>query len=175
MEYAQRVATHLGSGGQLIPMQGSLRLEPGELQFAHVDSIYFRFSSANVSYNQSMLLGFGSVGTLAATAIGSAVWNSRKRQQAQRIAAAQWRCMGNTPVVVTSQRLLLMGQMAWHPMWFGHILQVVPAVDRFELAVLFEGAPALGFQGPNTPLIAVLLIHLLYGEVLRHPALGTGG
>jgi hypothetical protein len=165
------LATHLRAGHGLQPKSSAIRLQEGESEYTQLWADGFRFHSVDgVTYNHSSFIAFGSVPLLAATAGGSAMLNARKRKQAQAQAAAQWRPMGQVGVTITSQRMLVLREMTWESLWFGHVIQAVPQLQNFTLDMIFEGAPPFRFSGPNVPYMAVMLIFLLHGEVLDIPA-----
>ncbi len=166
MESARRLMSHLRSGGAPAATDIGVRLGYGEEAFGMSQLSYARYASlTDAPYASTTLLGLGSLRALAVTALGSAAWNSHRRRQAERRAAAQWRPLGWTTVAVTSARILVLDEARWQSIWLEQIFQVVPRLDRFELDLLFEEAPAVRFAGPEVPLIAVLLAYLLSDEI----------
>lgn len=175
MESARQLASHLRSGGALVPIRSGMRLQSGESEFTQTQAACSRyFALGDSSYTRSTFLGLGSFGALAFTALGSAAWNSHKRRKAERQAAPQWRPIGQVGVTVTSQRILMLQEMTWESIRFPQILQLSPLVEKYQLDILFEGAPAVRLVGPSVPFISVLLFFLLYGDVVVLPPLGTG-
>jgi hypothetical protein len=162
MTMARQLMDHLDRGGSLIPQSPLMRLGPGEFQYAHLQPHCSRYlANRATAYNQSTVLGLGSLGTLTLTALASAAWNSHRRRKTAMEAAAQWRSLGWLDVVVTSTRLLVLEDLAWRSVWFDRIVQLVPRRDGRRLDVLFEEFPALRLDGPPVPLLAILLHHLV--------------
>jgi hypothetical protein len=163
-ESARRLMGHLDGGGSLVPETPDLRLGSGETQYAHLRVHCSRYLSApRHHHSRTTMLGFGSLETLTLTALGSAMWNSHKRRQAESAAVAQWRPLGWLDVVVTSSRLLVLEELAWRSVWLGRIVQVIPQLERDQLDVLFEEFPALRLNGASVPYLGVMLRHLLDG------------
>lgn len=97
----------------------------------------------------------------------SAIGNANRRRDAQAFAAAQWRPFGCIPVVATNWRVLGCGQGRWLSWWYRGLGQVVPHLPA-DLAVdlLFDEARPIRVAGETVPLLAVVLVHLLYGETV---------
>src|SRR5690606_6933240 len=89
----------------------------GEVPHAQVSADWWAFYGLDeVSYNQSTFIAGRSWTGIATTAAASAMYNSHKRRQAERQAAAQWRNLGHTPLTITNQRLFFIneGQQDWY-------------------------------------------------------------
>lgn len=155
---AWSLATSLRDGCRLEPLSlDGVPLAGDEPAYAELDVTGWRWLGVDgVAYEQRTLLLGGPV-LMCATAVMSAVGNGRRRRDAERAAAPQWRPLGPLRVVVTPRRLLVWHGSAWWSVWLDAIASVHadPAVLRLDLA--FDRDPPYRFEGPDVPVLAVVL------------------
>lgn len=102
---ADELTAALRAGHDLPIIETELLLDGGEV--AHVVAATVScwwYGEMETSYAHRQVTSFGGLGTLALTAGILALGNNRRRASAQRLAAPQWRSLGNAPVTVTSDR-----------------------------------------------------------------------
>lgn len=99
---ADRLADALDNCGWLQPVAvDDAPLDPGEVAYSAMAAHGWRYCAIDVPYEQRTLM-FGGPVLLAATGIASFVASRRRRREAERLAAPQWRPLGALCIVVTS-------------------------------------------------------------------------
>jgi len=103
--FAAETAEALRRGWRPPDLNVPIARREDEMAFAAVPVTVEQFTGADVPYSQGVFLAAGGWGTLAASAIGSAIWNASERRAAERTAAPQWRPVDAGELYVTSWRL----------------------------------------------------------------------
>lgn len=136
-------------------------LDPGEVAHACVSAWGWRFHGVDVSYTQHGLFAFGGLTMFGLTAAATAVGNRRARAEAERLAAPQWRSLGELPIVVTDQRLLVLHQSVWASVWLSGVRRMVPSLGERRLEMGFDDDPPYALCGPWVPYLTVMTSALL--------------
>lgn len=107
----------------------------------------WRYMEVELAYEQRTVLGGGPL-TFFALAGASAVGNRRRRHEAARLAAPQWRPLGGIAVVIDDARLLVHHQGAWASVWLDAITALEGHPGGDGVALLFADDPPYAFTGP---------------------------
>lgn len=145
-------------------------LQAGEVQHAHVSADWWAYHGLDeVSYDSTTFVAGRTWTGLAATAAASAAYNSHKRKQAQRQAAAQWRSLGHTPLTLTNQRMFFVydGQQDWFAL--ENLLLFEAQWHSYSMSLQANGGWPLRFEGAAVPYAAVILEVLLRGTIPTLP------
>lgn len=131
-------------------------LGPGEVAYADLCLQGWRYYGLDdVWYQRHMVLVGGPLMSVV-SAVVCAVANRSRRVEAERIAEAQWRPLGNLRVVVTSDRLLV-----WHRgTWSSIDLDVVAdfrVSSRDDIDLLFASEAPYRLAGRGASTVAVAL------------------
>ena len=138
---ARRLAGRVGSGGALACVASPVVLDPGEVAHAELDAYGWRFETAEVVYEQRMVLAGGGPLLFGLAAAGLAIGNRRAQEAAARLATPQWRPLGQLRVIATNRRLLVFHQSAWASVWLGAIRELHPTLEAQRLELVFEDDP----------------------------------
>jgi hypothetical protein len=117
-------AESLRRGGVPEPVQAPILLGEGERAYARIPVSVDHFAAADAIYTQGFLLAGGSVAGLAATAIGSAMFNASARSKAQAAASPQWRAVDTGELFLTNQRMAVRGNQGFWEYWYPGIQSV---------------------------------------------------
>lgn len=159
VEAARRLADALDNGGWLQPIDiRDAPLDPGEGAYADLLLHGWRYHPIDVRYEQRTVM-FGGPLLFTATAIGSWAANCRRRREAERLAAPQWRPLGTIRTVVTPQRLLVWHWYQWWSVWFSAMTHVKVEPDANALDLFFESDPPYRLAGSGTFALEVALRH----------------
>lgn len=140
-EAGQRLADALDNGGWLRPIAvADAPLKPGEEAYADLPAHGWRYCAIDVQYEHRTVM-FGGPFVFAATGLASLLANRRRRQEAERLAAPQWRPLGPLRVVVTSCRLLVLHQRVWYSVWYSAIDDVRTDWRSRSIDVTFAADP----------------------------------
>lgn len=164
-ETAERLADEIAAGGSLPELVSAVLLEVGEVLHATLDVEAWRYLALDVTYPQTRGFIIGGPIMLGIGAAAKAAANRRARAEAERLAAPQWRSLGDVQMLATSHRLLVFHEGTWASVWYNAIRQIRPALaqDRFEL--YFENDPPYLLQGPSVPYLAVVIATALANEL----------
>lgn len=156
------------SAPQLQPI--GLRLFPQEQLHAVAPLRHEIWCGMDVSYSQSTT-AFGGPLMFATGLLVSAAGNARRRRQAERMAAEQWRFQGFCRTVLTNHRILAFSGNQWVSWDHGSIMELLPAPQQFTITVAFNGIEPLRLTGPGAPWLGVILAFLLFGPayLADHP------
>jgi hypothetical protein len=158
---AWSLATSLRDGCHLAPLSlDGVPLAGDEPAYAELDVTGWRWLAVDGVAYESRTFLLGGPLLMCATAIASAVGNGRRRRDAERAAAPQWRPLGVVRVVVTPRRLLVRHESSWWSVWFEAIASVHPDPAALRLDVVFDRDPPYRFEGPEVPVLAVVLLWL---------------
>lgn len=168
LDAARRLSDALANGGWLEPVAiNGVSLEPGEAAFADLHASGWRyFALDQFAYERRTLLLGGPL-LMALTGVVSAIGNSRRRRDAERAAAPQWRPLGPLRVVVTSRRLLVWFEQSWWSVWYSAIADVRAHSEHWSLDLYFHADAPYRFVGPQVPSLTVILSG---GVVVREQA-----
>lgn len=86
---AANLTHHLRSGGQPAQMAASMRLDPGEVVFASIQTNLHIYTGSDVVLPGSSWVAFGSPMMMLGTLAGSAALNRHSRRKAEKEAAPQ--------------------------------------------------------------------------------------
>lgn len=161
LDEARDLVESLSSGCRLDPLAlDGLPLRDGEHAFAEVDAAAWRWLALDsVAYEQRALLVGGPL-LMCTTGILSLLGNVRRRREAERSAAPQWRALGPVRVVATDRRLLVWHLGAWWSVWFDAVTGVQPDPPAHRLDLTFRHDAPYRLEGPAVPLLAVALAWL---------------
>lgn len=161
MDEARALAASLSAGRRLDPLAlEGLPLLDDERPFAEVDVTGWRWMALDgVAYERRALLAGGPL-LMCTTGILSALGNGRRRREAERIAAPQWRPLGPVRVVATDRRLLVWHLGAWWSVWFDAVSGVHHDLAAHRLDLAFRDDAPYRLEGPSVPLLAVVLAWL---------------
>lgn len=107
----------------------------------------WRYVGVEVAYEQRTVLGGGPV-MFSALAGASAAGNRRRRHEAARLAAPQWRPLGDIAVVIDDARLLVHHEGAWASVWLDAITALEGHPGGDGVTLLFAEDPPYAFTGP---------------------------
>lgn len=157
----RELAERVGAGRPLPRVASPVLLDGGEVAHAVLEADGWRYTSAEVVYDQrSVVAGGGSL--LFGVALAATVWgNRRARAEAARAAVAQWRPLGRLRVVATDRRLLVLHGGAWASVWLGSVRQLSPCAAAKRLELVFEDDPPYALAGPWVPYLAVVVAAVL--------------
>lgn len=106
----------------------------------------WRHMGVDVAYEQSTVLGGGPL-MFSALAGASAMGNRRRRQEAARLAAPQWRPLGDITVVIDDARLLVHHEGAWASVWLDAVTVLEGHPGGAGVTLLFAHDPPYAFTG----------------------------
>ncbi|MDO5052335.1 MAG: hypothetical protein Q4E05_05530 [Pseudoclavibacter sp.] len=147
-------------------------LQPGERCFFDRPLDYARFYSMEVSYHHTSGLYFGPVGFVAAASAVNTIGNIARRQQAARLARAQWRDHQTARVLITDRRMIVRRSGEWIEFPHESVVSFHPEPDGWYLAGEYRGTSALHLSGAHAPTACALLEGVIRGRAAleRHPA-----
>lgn len=161
VDAACSLAASLRDGCWLEPLSlDGVPLIEDEHAYAELDVAGWRWLHLDgLEYAQHALLVGGPL-LMCATGIASAVGNRRRRREAERAAAAQWRPLGPIRVVVTERRLLVWHAGAWWSVWLDAIREMHADPRSLRLDLVFHEDAPYRLEGPDVPVLAVVLAWL---------------
>lgn len=110
----------------------------------------WRYEAVEVGYEQTRIVPGRPV--MAMVVAGTcAMVNRRRRQAALRLAAPQWRPLGDVTVTATDHRLLVLHQGAWASVWLDAVTEVRPHLEAGYVELLFADDPPYALCGPRAP------------------------
>ena len=130
---------------------------PVETVYGEISAYGWRYHALDgIPYERNICLLGGGFG-MVCTGLLSAVGNSRRRRQAEALAAPQWRSLGPLRIAYTSERLLVWHRQAWWSVWLAAVVgsrwdPVHEALDLF-----FEGEAPYRLVGPEVYSLATRL------------------
>lgn len=154
---AAELAEQIAHGSPLPALASTVLLDPGEILHADVGAFGWRFQAMDVFYEQPRILAFGGPVLFAAASIGAASARRRARAEAERLAAPQWRALGEPRVLATNRRLLVWFEGAWASVWYDGIRELQPDLEQHRVTMLFDDDPPYALAGPWVPYLAVIL------------------
>lgn len=104
----------------------------------------WRYVGVEVAYEQRTVLGGGPL-MFSALAGASAIGNRRRRQESARLAAPQWRPLGDITVVIDDARLLVHHEGAWASVWLDAITALEGHPGGAGVTLLFAHDPPYAF------------------------------
>lgn len=156
-DVAVELAEQLANGGPLPVLASTVMLDPGEVLHADVGAVGWRFQAMDVFYEEPRILAFGGPVLFAAASIGASSARRRARAEAERLAAPQWRSLGDLRVLATDRRLLVWFEGAWASVWFDGIRELHPDLEQHRVTMLFDEDPPYALAGPWVPYLTVVL------------------
>jgi hypothetical protein len=156
-DIAVELAEQVASGRPLPVLASTVLLDPGEVLHADVAAVGWRFQAMDVFYEEPRILAFGGPVLFAAASIGAASARRRARAEAERLAAPQWRSLGELRVLATDRRLLVWFEGAWASVWYDGIRELHPDLEQHRVTMLFDDDPPYALAGPWVPYLTVIL------------------
>lgn len=156
-DIAVELAEQVASGGPLPGLASTVLLDPGEVLHADVGAFGWRFQAIDVFYEEPRILAFGGPVLFAAASIGAASARRRARAEAERLAAPQWRSLGELRVLATDTRLLVWFEGAWASVWYDGIRELHPDLEQHRVTMLFDDDPPYALAGPWVPYLTVIV------------------
>lgn len=153
VELAEKVA----HGSPLPVLASTILLDPGEILHADAGAVGWRFQAMDVFYEEPRVLAFGGPVLFAAASIGAASARRRARAEAERLAAPQWRSLGELHVLATDRRLLVWFEGAWASVWYDGIRELHPDLAQHRVTMLFDDDPPYALAGPWVPYLTVIV------------------
>lgn len=156
-DVAVELAEQIADGSPLPVLASTVLLDPGEVLHADVRAFGWRFQAIDVFYEEPRILAFGGPVLFAAASIGAASARRRARAEAERLAAPQWRSLGELRVLATDRRLLVWFEGAWASVWYDGIRELHPDLEQHRVTMLFDDDPPYALAGPWVPYLTVML------------------
>lgn len=142
-------------------MSSPIPLDTCETAHSYMNAWGWRFHGADVAYTEHSLLALGGFTMFGLTAAATAVGNRRARADAERLAAPQWRPLGELPILTTNRRLLVFHGSAWASVWLSGIRELDPSLGERQLVMHFDDDPPYALCGPSVPYLTVVISALL--------------
>lgn len=156
---ALALATHVARGGVLPSLPSAVLLD--EVVHADVTAEGWRFEGADVTYATPHAVGVGGPLMFGLVAAGSAAARRRARQDAEAMAAPQWRPLGALRLLATDRRLLVWHEGEWASVWYHAIREIRPDLAAERLDMTFDDDPPYCLAGPWVPYLTVILTTVL--------------
>ena len=156
-DVAVELAEQIADGSPLPVLASTVLLDRGEILHADVGAFGWRFQAMDVFYEEPRILAFGGPVLFAAASVGAASARRRARAEAERLAAPQWRSLGELRVLATDRRLLVWFEGAWASVWFDGIRELHPDLEQHRVTMLFDDDPPYALAGPWVPYLTVML------------------
>ena len=173
VEGARRLSDALDNGGWLRPIAvEDAPLDPGEEAYADLLAHGWRYHAIDVQYEHRTVM-FGGPFLFASTALASCAANRRRRREAERLAAPQWRHLGPLRVVVTSGRLLVLHQGNWWSVWYSAIEQVRAEAAPSAVILTFRVDAPYQLQVSEARSLALVIDRLRSHDPHSEPACQT--
>ncbi|MFD4669973.1 hypothetical protein ACFWNN_09575 [Lentzea sp. NPDC058450] len=154
---------HIVAGGVPDEVSTSLLLAPGEATYCDLPFRYARYYGMDVTYQRSDSMFFGSALFVAAGMAATAVSNSRAKNRAQNLAAAQWREHCLARVIVTNYCVMCFVHGQWLRFAYPAVVDFNADMLNGVCYLIFDGAEPLQLAGPQVPWLVVLMSSFLYG------------
>lgn len=106
------------------------------------------YAVGDVPYERRTVL-FGGPVVLSMTALASALGNRRRRQEAERAAAPQWRPLGSVGIEIRADRLLVHRDGEHGTVWLASVVAAHFDDERGLVDLFFELDAPYRFQGPQ--------------------------
>jgi hypothetical protein len=151
---------HVQRGLPPVGTAPTILCRPGEEQYGTFAAAAQIHCGADVEYSSGMFAAGGLLFTAAALATSAAV-NASNRRKAEAASRPQWRSLGQLPVIVTNQRLLLLTEQ-WTSYGYAGLLMVQPDPMSYGVVLHFEGAYPLMLHGPWVPWATVLICATMF-------------
>lgn len=145
-------------------LSGPELLDPGEALHGDVEAFGWRYEAVDVAYETRRILAVGGPVMFAVTAAASLIGNRRAQAGAQRLAAPQWRPLGDLRILATNERLLVFHQGGWASVWYHAIRQAHPLTAGHRLELIFDADPPYALCGPSVPHLTSVLLTVLAGR-----------
>jgi hypothetical protein len=156
-EVAVELAEQIADGSPLPVLASTVMLDSGEVLHADVGALGWRFQAMDVFYEEPRVLTVGGPLLFVAASIGAASARRRARAEAERLAAPQWRALGELRVLATNRRLLVWFEGAWASVWYDGIRELHPDLEQHRVTMLFDEDPPYALAGPWVPYLTVVL------------------
>jgi len=156
-DVAVELAEQIADGSPLPVLASTVMLDPGEVLHADVGTVGWRFQAMDVFYEEPRILAFGGPVLFAVASIGAASARRRARAEAERLAAPQWRSLGELRVLATDRRLLVWFEGAWASVWYDGIRELHPDLEQHRVTMLFDDDPPYALAGPWVPYLTVIV------------------
>lgn len=180
-EYARGCAAALSAGtpAPSIAVYGPI-LNPDENAQLCTTAVSSRLVAGDGSYQRSSTFVMGTPLLMAGMLAAQGVTNSRRRKQAQRDEAPQWREQHQCTVILTDERLMCSrAGGTFNDFWFGYVTEFYPDLASRTVTFAYgERCVPLQLTGPATVAIALWSAQALYGpawinDIRLHPLLSA--
>lgn len=164
--YSRGCAAALRAGRSPTPIEvyGPV-LEPGEHALLSTEIGYSRYCDTDARYSPFPLIVAGRPMLMFGALAAQGVINHRRKANAERKAAHQWRFHQTSSVIVTTDRLICStvphGQMSF---WFGACNEFHPDLHQWTLTLGFEETAPVRLHGPAAPALSLWSAHGILGD-----------
>lgn len=155
------LAGEVAAGAELPTLASAVLLDAGEVLHADVTADGWRFEGSDITYAAPRTVAVGGPFMFGLVAASSAAARRRARQEAEAMAAPQWRSLGTLRVLVTGRRLLVWHQGEWASVWYHAIREIRPDLEAERLDMTFADDPPYCLAGPWVPYLTVILTTVL--------------
>ena len=164
--YSRGCAAALRAGRPLTPVNiyGPV-LEPGEQALLSTEIGYSRYCGTDARYSPLPLVVAGRPAVMFGALAVQGVVNHRRKVDAERKAAQQWRFHQTCTVIATTDRLICgttpHGQVSF---WFGACTEFYPDLQQWTLTLGFDSTYPVRFSGPATPALGLWSAYGILGD-----------
>jgi hypothetical protein len=177
---AVALANQVAAGDGLPSIPSPVLLDTGEVLHGDLSADGWRYHGADITYEAPRAVVIGGPLVFGLVAAGSAAARRRARQEAEALAAPQWRPLGELPILATDRRLLVWHEGVWSSVWYHAIRDLRPDLEAARLDMTFDADPPYCLAGPWVPYLTVIVTTVLardrgvtaVGNVLRVPVSG---
>jgi len=177
---AVALADRVSASGELPRLPSPVLLDAGEVLHADAIADGWRYHGADVAYAAPRAVAIGGPLMFGLVAAGSAAARRRARQEAEALAAPQWRPLGELPILATDRRLMVWHKGVWSSVWYHAIRELRPDIEAHRLDMTFDADPPYCLAGPWVPYLTVIVTTVLardrgvtaVGDALRVPVSG---
>lgn len=117
----------------------------------------WRYHALDDLLYERRVLVFGGPIIASITAAASALGNRRRRQEAERAAAPQWRSLGPVVVEVEADRLVVSRNGERGTVWLASVVELRVDEQQAVVDLFFERDVPYRFQGPDVACLAEAL------------------
>jgi hypothetical protein len=177
---AVALANQVAAGDGLPSIPSPVLLDTGEALHGDLSADGWRYDGADITYAAPRAVAIGGPLVFGLVAAGSAAARRRARQEAEALAAPQWRPLGELPILATDRRLVVWHEGAWSSVWYHAIRELRPDLEAHRLDMTFDADPPYCLAGPWVPYLTVIVTTVLardrgvtaVGNALRVPVSG---
>ncbi|WP_424216545.1 hypothetical protein ACN20G_30910 (plasmid) [Streptomyces sp. BI20] len=161
----RRLIAHVLAGERPIPIPSDLSPYPGEQVYADVRVHVQAHYGTTVAYDATEYTFQGSKIFIAAGMVLGTQYERKRRKEAEREAAAQWRYEGEVRLILSDLRLVGFYGSGIEQYPLANVVAMPVAEDGSAFGLAVSGAAPLWFSGPWAPFLCVMLSVLRHGTV----------